>query len=48
MITENQTILLLRIVNEVLSNTQTESSFYKSNFTSEREIIDPIIPYLKD
>jgi len=46
MINGEQTIVLLRVVNEAIYGN--EAVLIKENFKSVREIIDPIIPYIKD
>lgn len=46
MLNDQQIIFFLRAVNYVLF--QADSTFVKQNFASEKELIDPILPYLRD
>jgi hypothetical protein len=45
LLNESQSIVMVRAVNDILFSS--ESLFIRSNFQSEKEIIDSIIPFLK-
>jgi hypothetical protein len=46
MMNEAQEIILIRLINDIIF--ASENLFIRSNFATEKEIIDPLIPYIRD
>ena len=46
LLSENQTILLLRLVTDILYHS--DAQFIKEHFQTLKELIDPLLPYVRD